>query len=137
MPNPNSSDETSAPEKITDGLEVNQTRKTDHVSMWEELSRETELKARRKITARKETKNSTWYALGMLGLVGWSIAIPPLVGAAIGMWIDKRWPSNISWTLTFLLIGLVIGLWNAWEWLKSERSKMEKNQRSEEDDEIE
>lgn len=56
----------------------------------------------------------------MFGLVGWSVAVPTVMGAALGIWIDARLDSRISWTLTFLFIGLAIGCLLAWYWVKKE-----------------
>jgi ATP synthase protein I len=89
-------------------------------SMWKQLSQETGVKTKRKIKAQQRKNKGVWYALGMLGLVGWSVVIPPLVGVALGSWIDSRWQSDVSWTLMLFLIGLGLGLWNAWQWLKQE-----------------
>ena len=76
-------------------------------------------KAERRIRARKE-RPSVWFGLGMFGLIGWSIAVPTVIAIMIGVWIDKRWPGPISWTLTLLFIGVVLGCMNAWRWIKRE-----------------
>ena len=31
----------------------------------------------------------------MTGLIGWSVAIPTLLGAALGMWLDKHHRARI------------------------------------------
>jgi ATP synthase protein I len=77
-------------------------------------------KQNRKLKARQENQQSVWFGLGMLGLVGWSIAIPTIMGIAVGIWIDKTWPGRYSWTLMMLLIGLILGCLNAWFWVKRE-----------------
>jgi len=82
-----------------------------------------EHKAARKIRAREGKNRSIWFGLGMFGLVGWSVAIPTLTGLAIGMWIDMRWPSRFSWTLMGLFIGIAVGCFNAWFWVKRESSR--------------
>lgn len=79
-----------------------------------------EHKVARKIRARQEKGRSIWFGLGMFGLVGWSVAIPTLIGLAIGIWIDMRWPSRFSWTLMGLIIGVALGCVNAWFWVKRE-----------------
>jgi ATP synthase protein I len=84
------------------------------------LQREVGRKAQRKLRARKEEERAAWFWLGMFGLVGWSIAIPTLVGVALGLWIDRRWPAPASWTLTLLIIGVAVGCLNAWYWIKQE-----------------
>jgi ATP synthase protein I len=76
-------------------------------------------KCERRIRARDKSEN-LWFWLGMMGLVGWSVAIPTVIGVAIGVWIDSRTAGSISWTLTFLFIGVVIGCLQAWFWVKRE-----------------
>ena len=70
--------------------------------------------------ARREQDRSIWYGLGMFGLVGWSIAIPTLIGIAIGIWIDRTWQHKFSCTLMSLFVGVVIGCSIAWYWVKRE-----------------
>ncbi|HDS01787.1 MAG TPA: ATPase F0F1 [candidate division Zixibacteria bacterium] len=78
-------------------------------------------KEKRKLKARREKdKSGLWFWLGMFGMVGWSVAIPTIVCLAIGIWIDSTHPGQISWTLTFLVIGVVLGSLNAWYWIKRE-----------------
>lgn len=78
-------------------------------------------KERRKIKARKQGTSTAWFGLGMFGLVGWAVAIPTVAGIFLGIWIDVTWPSSYSWTLMLLLLGLIIGCYNAWYWLQKER----------------
>jgi len=61
-----------------------------------------------------------WFSLGLMGLVGWSVALPALAGVALGLWLDHTWPSRVSWTITLLLVGVAIGCVNAWRWVKQE-----------------
>jgi len=53
-------------------------------------------------------------------MVGWTIAITTIIGVTLGIWIDRKWPSSYSWTLTLLFIGLIIGCMNAWYWVNKE-----------------
>jgi ATP synthase protein I len=77
-------------------------------------------KEERKLKARKEGDRSVWFGLGMFGLVGWSVAVPTLIGVAIGIWLDKHWSGSYSWTLMCLILGIVAGCMNAWYWVKRE-----------------
>jgi ATP synthase protein I len=56
----------------------------------------------------------------MFGLVGWAVALPTVAGAALGLWLDGRFPSRASWTLTGLVAGALLGSLNAWFWVKRE-----------------
>jgi ATP synthase protein I len=77
-------------------------------------------RAERKQRARRHKGRSVWYGLGAFGLVGWTVAIPTLLGVLLGMWLDATFPGPIPWTLVLLLIGLAIGLVAAWRWISDE-----------------
>ncbi|MDA3874644.1 MAG: AtpZ/AtpI family protein [Kiritimatiellae bacterium] len=89
------------------------------------LSREIRAKALRKIRAKRRGVQGVWYGLGMMGLIGWSVTVPTLLGAGLGFWIDKRFPGSYSWTLTIMLLGLILGCVNAWHWIRKESAEME------------
>lgn len=82
-------------------------------------------KEKRKMQAEKE-KKSIWSGLGLFGMVGWSIAVPTLSGAALGVWLDNRYPESFSWTLTLLLTGLMLGCIIAWTWVQKENKEINK-----------
>ncbi len=82
----------------------------------------------RKLKAQQKVTQTVWSGLGMMGLVGWSVAAPTLLGAALGIWLDKNHPGSHSWTLMMLAIGLVLGCVNAWHWVvKEDREINEKD----------
>lgn len=85
------------------------------------LARRIAHRAARRRRARRDRDRSVWFGLGMYGMVGWSIALPTLLGVALGLWIDSRWPSRFSWTLMLMVAGLLIGCWNAWYWVRLEQ----------------
>jgi ATP synthase protein I len=53
----------------------------------------------------------------MMGLIGWSVVIPTVLGAAAGIWLDKHHPGAHAWTLSLLVAGLTLGCANAWHWV--------------------
>lgn len=79
--------------------------------------------------ARQQKDHSVWFGLGMFGLVGWSVAIPTLIGIALGVWIDLKSASQYSWTLMLLIIGIVVGCLNAWFWVSRERKMIEQEKK--------
>ena len=84
-------------------------------------------KAARKFKARNSTQG-VWFGLGMMGLIGWSVVVPTLLGAALGIWLDKRYPGKHDWTLALLMAGLAIGCLNAWRWVAKEDQAMHEEQ---------
>ena len=57
--------------------------------------------------------------LSFLGALGWNIPIPTFLGAMLGRWMDANYKTaSVSWTLNFLLLGFLVGLVGAWQWLK-------------------
>jgi ATP synthase protein I len=97
------------------------------------FARQVGAKAARKLKARRNATQGVWFGLGMMGLIGWSVAIPTLLGAALGLWLDRRYPGGHSWTLALLVAGLAIGCLNAWHWVAKEDKAMQDDQ--EDDDE--
>lgn len=86
-----------------------------------ELRRALRRKERRKLRSRDEGRHAAWFGLGMFGLVGWSVAIPTLIGIGVGIWLDAHHPVRFSWTVTLMVAGLVMGCVNAWRWIDLER----------------
>lgn len=82
---------------------------------------------RRKLHARRKGGDVVWFGFGMFGLVGWSVAIPTLVGLVAGIFIDTTYPSRYSWTLMLLLIGVAVGCLNAWYWISRQRREIERD----------
>jgi ATP synthase protein I len=80
-------------------------------------------KAARKLKARKSTQG-VWFGLGMMGLIGWSVVVPTLLGAALGIWLDNHHPGKHPWTLSLLVVGLAVGCLNAWHWVAKEDKAM-------------
>ncbi len=81
-------------------------------------------KAERMQRAREAGSGGVWFGLGMMGLIGWSVVVPTLLGAALGIWLDAHHPASRSWTLALLVAGLVLGCANAWHWVAKEDRAM-------------
>jgi ATP synthase protein I len=88
---------------------------------------EVDVRERRKLRARKKKTGEVWFGLGMFGMVGWSVAIPTVLGIFIGVWIDLTWASRYSWTLMLLVVGLAIGCVNAWFWINRQRRSISRD----------
>ena len=88
------------------------------------LTEQVGAKAARKLRARRDGTPGVWSGLGTMGLIGWSIVVPTLLGAALGIWIDTQHPGTRSWTLALLVAGLVLGCLNAWRWVAQQDKEM-------------
>jgi len=89
--------------------------------------------AARKLKARRDATRGVWSGLGMMGLIGWSVVIPTLLGIALGLWLDARHPGVHPWTLALLMAGLSIGCFNAWHWVaKQNRAMQDEGEESDE-----
>lgn len=92
----------------------------DHNGEKKDFSEEVGNCEKRKIKARFQKHEGMWYAVSLFGIVGWSVAVPALLGVAVGLWLDSITGGKVSWTITFLLIGVCIGCITAWIWIKRE-----------------
>ena len=84
------------------------------------LDREVAAQEQRKLRARREGRQGLWFGFASFGLIGWSVAVPTLIGVALGVWLDRRYPSHFSWTLMLLGVGIAVGCFNAWHWVSRE-----------------
>ncbi len=79
--------------------------------------------------------------LAFLGALGWNIPIPTFLGVLLGRWLDANYKvAHVSWTLNFLLLGMFVGAFGAWQWLKREgidRAQKEQRRREKLMDEVE
>lgn len=69
---------------------------------------------------RRADRSPVWFGVSTFGIIGWSIAVPTLLGLALGVWLDKRLDGDVSWTIALLLAGLTLGCFNAWHWVSEQ-----------------
>jgi len=80
--------------------------------------------AARKQRARHQRPAGAWSGLGMMGMIGWSVSVPALLGVALGAWLDRHYPGAHAWTLALLVAGLTLGCFSAWRWVDQEQRAM-------------
>ncbi len=85
---------------------------------------------KRKLQVQRE-KNSVWSGLGLFGIIGWSIVLPTVLGAASGIWLDNNYKGDFSWTLSLLVGGLMMGCVIAWNWIEKENKEIHKKNEDE------
>lgn len=77
-----------------------------------------EREAARRERFRREGFRGFWFGLSSFGMVGWSIAVPTLLGIALGLWLDARWGGGRRYTISLMVAGLAVGMHNVWRWLR-------------------
>lgn len=55
--------------------------------------------------------------LGQIGVLGWTVVFPILLGIGVGRWLDHTFATGIFFTAPLLMIGAALGLWLAWRWM--------------------
>ncbi len=79
------------------------------------FAREVQKKEALMIRGRNEKGETVWFGLGMFGIIGWSVAIPTLIGGAVGLWIGPRpGPASSHGPSCCSSPGVMIGCVNAW-----------------------
>jgi predicted F0F1-ATPase subunit len=63
---------------------------------------------------REDTHRTFWRSLGVLGMVGWPIAIASAGGALLGHYLDIHLGTGVRFTLMLLTAGALIGSYTAW-----------------------
>jgi ATP synthase protein I len=52
--------------------------------------------------------------LGQIGVLGWAIVAPILLGVVVGRWLDWMLKTGIFFTAPLIMLGAAAGLWTAW-----------------------
>jgi ATP synthase protein I len=64
---------------------------------------------------RREGERPLGHNLAMIGVLGWLVVTPTLIGMFAGRWLDRAAESGIFWTVSLLFAGLCLGCWLAWK----------------------
>ncbi len=55
--------------------------------------------------------------LGQIGVLGWAIVAPILIGVVLGRWLDGALKTGIFFTAPMIMLGAAAGMWTAWRWM--------------------
>lgn len=55
--------------------------------------------------------------LAQIGVLGWTIVTPILLGLLAGHWLDRWLHTGVMFAAALLTIGAGLGLWFAWRWM--------------------
>lgn len=73
---------------------------------------DTDITPRKKVQRKRSGSNAPWYYLGLIGEIGFAIAIPIAGGAILGVVVDRAWSTTPIATLSLLFFGVVISFIN-------------------------
>jgi ATP synthase protein I len=73
--------------------------------------------AERVVQGKKTPEPSLGVRLGQIGVLGWAIVLPILLGLFIGRWLDRLLASGVMFSAAFIMLGAVVGFWSAWRWM--------------------
>ena len=74
-----------------------------------------------RLERREPPGESFWRSLSVLGVVGWSIALPAALGAWLGHRLDLRFETGVRFTLMLLVVGVTLGSVVAWRIVREHR----------------
>ena len=77
----------------------------------EEVRRHRERCAR----GQRDSRRSIGQDLALVGVIGWTLVIPALLGVYAGRVLDRHFGSGVFWTLGLLVAGVVLGCVLAWQ----------------------
>jgi ATP synthase protein I len=72
---------------------------------------------------RADPEPSLGARLGQVGVLGWYIIVPTLLGLFLGRWLDRQFATGIFFSAPFLMAGAAIGFWLAWRWMHRQGGK--------------
>jgi len=67
---------------------------------------------------RTEGELSVMRFVGQIGVLGWIIVAPTLIGLFAGRWLDRALHTGIFWSAALLMIGAALGFWSGWRWMQ-------------------
>jgi ATP synthase protein I len=83
-----------------------------------EKMQEAALRAETRAKAAGDEREPSFGArLGQIGVLGWAIVTPVLIGVVIGRWLDRTFDAGIFFTAPLIMLGAAAGLWTAWRWM--------------------
>jgi len=102
---------------------MNEPRRDERHSPDDRLADAAREAARRAAHARKVPEPSLGSRLGQIGILGWAIVLPTLLGLAAGRWLDRIFDTGVFFSAPLLMVGAALGFWSAWKWMHREHEE--------------
>lgn len=81
----------------------------------ERLDQAVKQRRERRAQRQREGEPSVGRNLALIGVLGWTIVTPTVIGVFVGRWLDRQFGSGLFWTLGLLVLGLALGCRLAWK----------------------
>jgi len=81
----------------------------------ERLDQAVKQRRERRAQQQREGEPSVGRNLALIGVLGWAIVTPTVIGVFVGRWLDRQFGSGLFWTLGLLVLGLALGCRLAWK----------------------
>ncbi|MFM0472389.1 AtpZ/AtpI family protein [Paraburkholderia strydomiana] len=98
-------------------------RREERHSPEDRLARAAQDAAGRAARAREVPEPSLGSRLGQIGILGWAIVLPTLLGLAAGRWLDRIFGTGVFFSAPLLMGGAALGFWSAWKWMHREQGE--------------
>jgi ATP synthase protein I len=82
------------------------------------LLRSVRIQAERDRNRLQEGEQGVARRLAQIGVLGWIIVTPILIGVFAGRWLDRTFHSGLFYTAPLLMLGTALGCWSAWRWMQ-------------------
>ncbi len=66
---------------------------------------------------RETPEPSLGARLGQIGILGWAIVTPILLGVLVGRLIDRSLGTGVTFSAAMIFVGAAIGFHAAWKWM--------------------
>jgi len=83
------------------------------------MKQESELEFSETSKKKRNEKTAPWQYLGLIGEIGFVVALPIVGGALIGVLIDRTWGMTPKATLSLLFLGVIISFFNLFKTVES------------------
>ncbi len=76
------------------------------------------LEAARDHAFRASAEPAVAARLAQIGVLGWMIVTPILIGTFAGRWLDRVSHTGLFYTAPLLMLGAALGFYCAWRWMQ-------------------
>ena len=77
------------------------------------------LRSDRRAASLRDGEPSVAKRLAQIGVLGWIVVVPMLLGVFAGRWLDQHFQTGLLCTAPLLMLGAGLGCWSAWKWTQA------------------